>query len=155
MALLIGGAVAVAVLVIVLATSAFGGGSSKPVRNQVVSSTNGAASSSGAAGSTGAVVPGNVTVAVLNGTSVPGLARSVANSLQHDGYKIGTVTNAPLQQHPSTIVAYGLGGRSAARAVAQQIGVDPTTITPEDIGTRGVAGPQATVVVTVGDDRKQ
>jgi hypothetical protein len=154
-ALLAAGGVALIVLIVVLATSVFGGGSSKPVRNQVEPTPGSSSQSSSAAGSSASVVPSSVTVAVLNGTSVPGLARTVANSLQRDGYQIGTVTNAPVQQHSATTVAYGSGGRSAARAVAQAIGVDPTTIGPEDTGTRSIAGRQASVVVTVGADRQQ
>ena len=135
-------------LIVVLATS--GGGSSKPVSNKVAPASGSASQSSSTP-----VTPSSVTVSVLNGTSVPGLARTVANSLQRDGYQIGTVTNAPVQQHATTTVAFGSGGRSAARAVAQAIGVDPTTIGPEDVSTRSIAGPQATVVVTVGADRQQ
>jgi hypothetical protein len=143
------------VLVIVLATSVFGGGgSNKPAGNRVVPSP--AAANPGVPGTAtgGSVTPSAVTVAVLNGTSVPGLARTVANNLQHDGYAIGTVTNAPIPQHATTTVAFAAGGRTAAQAVARVIGVDPSTIVAEDLSTRGVAGSQALVVVTVGADRQ-
>jgi hypothetical protein len=151
---LVAGAVALVALVVVLATSVFGGGgSNKPVGNRVVTDSP-AATNPGAPATGASVTPSAVTVAVLNGTSVPGLARTVANNLQHDGYTIGTVTNAPIPQHPTTTVAFAAGGRAAAQAVARAIGVDPTTILAEDLSTRGVAGAQALVVVTVGADRQ-
>jgi hypothetical protein len=154
-AALIAGGVALIALVVVLATSVFGGGgSNKPSGNRIVTSP--AAANPGAPGTAtgGSVTPSAVTVSVLNGTSVPGLARTVANDLQRDGYVIGAVTNAPIQQHPTTTVAFAAGGRAAAQAVARAIGVSPSTIAAEDLGTRGVAGPQALVVVTVGADRQ-
>jgi hypothetical protein len=152
---MIAGGVALVVLVVVLATSVFGGGSSnKPVDNRVVTSPAATNSGAGGAATGGSVTPSAVTVSVLNGTSVPGLARTVANNLQHDGYVIGAVSNAPIQQHPTTTVAFAAGARAAGQAVARAIGVDPSTIVAEDLGTRGVAGPQALVVVTVGADRQ-
>jgi hypothetical protein len=75
--------------------------------------------------------------------------------VRSSGYRIGTVTNAPDQQHATTSVAYASGSRSAARAVAQAIGVDPGSVSAEDASTRVVAGPSASVVVTVGADRHQ
>lgn len=143
--------VAVVALVVVLATSLLGGGGSKkPAGNRVVTSPAAGAGSAAA----GSVTPSAVTVSVLNGTSAPGLARTVANNLQHDGYGIGNVTNAPLQQHLTTTVAFAAGGRAAAQAVARAIGVDPTTVVAEDSSTLAVAGSQALVVVTVGADRQ-
>lgn len=144
---------AVIVLIVVLATS-LGGGSNKPAQNQVVSSAGANGQGGGSAAGGGTPTPSSVSVAVLNGTSTPGLARTVANSLQRNGYHIATVTNAPAQ-HQTTTVTYGSGGRSGARAIAQAIGVDPTTIAAEDAGTSSVAGPQTMVVVTVGADRQQ
>jgi hypothetical protein len=152
--LLIAATVGLVVLVVVLATTVFAGGSSKPAGNRVVSSPATSAQGSLTTGAGAGVTPSSVTVAVLNGTSVPGLARTVANNLQHDGYQIGTVTNAPIQQHTTTTVSYGSGDRSQAQAVAHAIGVDPSTVAVEDVSTQGVAGSQAMVVVTVGADRQ-
>ena len=42
----------------------------------------------------GAIVPGEVEVAVLNGTSVPGLAARWATTCEVNGFKLGTVTNS-------------------------------------------------------------
>jgi hypothetical protein len=152
---LIAGGVAVIALVVVLATSVLGGGgSNKPAGNRVVTSPAAANPGGGGTATGGSVTPSTVTVSVLNGTSVPGLARTVANNLQRDGYVIGVVSNAPIQQHPTTTVAFAAGGRAAGQAVARAIGVDPSTIVAEDLGTRGAAGPHAQVAVTVGADRQ-
>jgi hypothetical protein len=90
-------------------------------------------------------------VAVLNGTTVPGLARRVADRLVSSGYRIGTVTNASNQQHPATLVSYAPGAQAEAQAVAQQIGVSPSAVAPLDASTQVIAR-GAAVVVTVGAD---
>src|SRR4029079_7937591 len=42
----------------------------------------------------GSVVPGDVEVAVLNGTSVPGLAGKVGDDVRVNGFKLGTISNS-------------------------------------------------------------
>jgi LCP family protein required for cell wall assembly len=51
------------------------------------------------------VPPGSVTVNVLNGTGIDGLAASTASTLKQFGYNIGTVGDAPFTD--STTVSYG------------------------------------------------
>jgi hypothetical protein len=94
-----------------------------------------------------------VTVAVLNGTTVPGLARGVANRIQSKGFKIGNVTNATDQSRSATIVEYEPGHRAEALAVARLIGVGADAIEPMSAGTRVIAGQDTPVVVTVGADQ--
>jgi hypothetical protein len=96
---------------------------------------------------------GETTVAVLNGTTVAGLARGVADKLLADGYKIGTVTNAPDQQRSATQVAYQRGQQRAARAVARAIDVGSDAVVPIDEVTEATAGSDALIVVTVGADQ--
>ncbi len=96
---------------------------------------------------------GQTTVAVLNGTTVPGLARAVADKLLGDGYKIGTVTNAPDQQRSATQVAYQRGREASARQVARTIDAGSDAVTPIDEVTEATAGSDAVVVVTVGADQ--
>jgi hypothetical protein len=95
------------------------------------------------------------TVAVLNGTTVPGLARSVADKLEARKYRIGTVTNAPDQQRSATQVAYQPGSTRMARDVARIIDVGSDAVVPIDEVTSATAGPDALVVVTVGSDQSR
>jgi hypothetical protein len=92
-------------------------------------------------------------VAVLNGTTVAGLARTVADQLTKGGDRIGVVTNAPTQQQTITTVYYTPGARSQATAVAQTIGAGPNAVQPIDAVTQTV-GRAAAVVVVVGADRQ-
>jgi hypothetical protein len=97
--------------------------------------------------------PGSYTVAVLNGTTVPGLARGVANRLQNTKYKIGNVTNAATQDRSATLVEFAPGHRAEADSVAKAIEVGADAIQPLSAGSKTIAGDQATVVVTVGSDQ--
>lgn len=97
----------------------------------------------------GAVVPANVTVAVLNGTSVPGLAAKVGDDVTVNGFELGTVTNSR-EQFDQTVVMYGPGQQRAARKVAQDLGVEP--VQSIDRQTEQLAG-DADVVVIAGADR--
>jgi hypothetical protein len=95
-----------------------------------------------------------VTVAVLNATTVPGLARGVAVRLQAAGFtKIGTVTNAPTQTGGRTRVAYRPGHADDALGVAAALHVTVDRDGPLRAGTdlaRATRG--ADVVVLVGPD---
>ena len=97
----------------------------------------------------GAFVPGQVTVAVLNGTSEPGLGATVGERLRRKGFKEGTIATArrPYQQ---TVVMYGRGSKKAAERVAGVLGVTP--VQPIDRTTREIAG-AADVVVIAGRDK--
>ncbi len=97
----------------------------------------------------GAVVPAEVDVAVLNGTSVPGLAAKVADDVRVNGFTLGAVTNSR-DQFDQTVVMYGRGQQRAARKVAHDLGVKP--LQPIDRQTEQAAG-DADVVVIAGADR--
>ncbi len=98
-----------------------------------------------------------VTVAVLNGTAVQGLARRTASRLGALGYKQGTVATASNQTFTATVVAYMSGHRADALQVARALKLRPSAVQGLiDSGTQAVACPQspcnATVVVTIGAD---
>jgi hypothetical protein len=97
----------------------------------------------------GAVVPGDVDVAVLNGTSAPGLAAKVGDDVRVNGFKLGTVTNSR-DQFDQTVVMYAPGQQRAAQKVARDLGVKP--VQPIDRQTEQTAG-NADVVVIAGTDR--
>lgn len=98
-----------------------------------------------------------VTITVLNGTPVAGLAKRVGAQLVAQGFKQGQVTNASDQARSATIVSYLPGHRADATAVSKALkGAD---VEPIDPTTKAIACPGATcastVVVTVGSDRAQ
>jgi len=152
-----GGALALVVIAVVLILTVFTGGSSKNSPNTIGNSTTTTPSSSTTSNGTkpAPISRGDVTVAVLNGTTVPGLARGAATKLQNAGFKIGTVTNAPDQARSATIVAYQPGHEAEARVVAKLIHVGTDAVKPIDQSTAVVAGQDAFVVVTVGADQSQ
>ncbi len=92
---------------------------------------------------------GGVTVAVLNGTSRPGLAGPVSATLRENGFEEGAIstTRKPYEQ---TVVMYAGGEKTAAERVARVLGVTP--IQRIDQTTRAIAG-AADVVVIAGADR--
>jgi hypothetical protein len=100
-----------------------------------------------------APAPGTYEVAVLNGTTVPGLARGVATRLQNTKFRIGNVTNAATQDRSATLVEFAPGHRAEADAVAKAIEVGKDSIQQLSPGSKTIAGERATVVVTVGSDQ--
>ena len=97
-----------------------------------------------------------VTVAVLNGTPVSGLAGRTAARLTAAGFKQGTVATAGDQTRKATIVAYMPGHSTAAAAVAKELKLGSASVQPVDASTQAIACQTtpctATVVVTVGAD---
>jgi hypothetical protein len=61
------------------------------------------------------------TVAVLNGTSVNGLAKAIATELTNHGFKQGAVTNAVVQTQTTTVVGFLPGDQTAAAQVAKDL----------------------------------
>jgi LytR cell envelope-related transcriptional attenuator len=100
--------------------------------------------------------PSSVTVAVLNGTSISGLAKRIATKLGADGYKQGAVTDGANQTQTATVVAYMPGARKDALEVASALKLGSASVQAIDSSTRAIACPStsctANVVVTVGQD---
>jgi hypothetical protein len=99
----------------------------------------------------GAIDPADVTVAVLNGTSVNGLAGKVASDIEASDYAVGAVTSTT-PGFERTVVLYADGQKRAAQKVARDLGVDKQTVEALDRETRRLAG-DADVVVIAGEDR--
>jgi hypothetical protein len=142
---------------VVLAIALGGGGNdnaSSPVTNSVKPpvSEEGTSTSPAAADSR---PRSETTVAVLNGTTISGLAARTAEKLKEAGYSLGTVADAQEQNRSATLVQYVQGAQREARAVARLIGVGADAVSPVDVNTRTVAGDNARVVVTVGADQNQ
>jgi hypothetical protein len=97
----------------------------------------------------GAIDPAQVSVAVLNGTSVGGLGAKVGDDVEANGFNLGAVTTSS-EPFAQTVVMFEDGHEREARRVARDLGVDP--VQPIDRAAQRVAE-GADVVVIAGDDR--
>ena len=100
------------------------------------------------------VVPANVKVAVLNGTTVPNLAKSVGDEVAALGFQVGTVANTAdqEQQRAESVVLYAAGHEREATALGRRLSINQRQ--PIDPASQELAG-DATVVVIAGADRAQ
>lgn len=100
-----------------------------------------------------AIDPAGVTVAVLNGTTVPGLAQKLGDEVTNMGFNLGTVANSQDdegQQRAESVILYANGHERDALVVSRRL--DITQREEIDPSTQGLAG-DATVVVIAGADR--
>jgi LytR cell envelope-related transcriptional attenuator len=97
-----------------------------------------------------AVNPGNVTVAVLNGTTVPGLAATLRDQIAAAGFRKGTIDVFSDQQLAGSVVQYAPGHRADAQAVGRKLGISQSE--PVTAESRALAG-DATVIVIAGADK--
>ncbi|MEJ7817583.1 MAG: LytR C-terminal domain-containing protein [Thermoleophilaceae bacterium] len=100
----------------------------------------------------GGISPASVRVAVLNGTTVPGLAAQIADSVEKEGFKLGTVTNFNDQQRAESVVLYAPGAEREAAEVGRRLKIAQRE--PVDAESQGAAG-DATVVIVTGQDKTQ
>jgi hypothetical protein len=98
----------------------------------------------------GGVDPANVTVAVLNGTTVPGLAATLSDEVGAAGFRVGTITNFSDQQLAESVVQYAPGHETEARAVSRRLGINQRE--PVNPASQALAG-DATVIVIAGADK--
>lgn len=97
-----------------------------------------------------AVEPGTVTVAVLNGTTVPHLAATLRDRIAAAGFKKGMINDFSGQQLAESIVQYAPGRQADANAVSRTLGIGRRE--PITADSRALAG-DATVIVIVGTDQ--
>ena len=97
-----------------------------------------------------AVPPGSVTVAVLNGTTVPGLAAMLREEIAAAGFRRGTIGVYPDQQLDSSVVEYAPAYEAAAKGVSTRLGISRRQPITEN--SRALAG-DATVIVIAGADK--
>jgi LytR cell envelope-related transcriptional attenuator len=97
-----------------------------------------------------AVKPGAVTVAVLNGTMVPGLAAALREEIAAAGFKKGRIDVFADQQLAESVVQYAPGRQAEAKAVGRTVRISRRE--PVTAATRALAG-DATVTVIAGADK--
>ncbi|MEO8092208.1 MAG: LytR C-terminal domain-containing protein [bacterium] len=98
---------------------------------------------------TGAIDPAEVSVAVLNGTTVPGLGAKVGDDVEANGFDLAAVTTIP-QPFDQTVVRFEEGHEREARSLAKDLGVGP--VQPIDRRVQRLSE-GADVVVIAGEDR--
>jgi hypothetical protein len=96
--------------------------------------------------------PAQVTVAVLNGTTVPGLAATVGDKIVGEGFQLGTVTNNFDQERAESVVLYAPGAEREAADVSRRLDISQREAI--DAESQALAG-DATVVVVTGADQNQ
>jgi LytR cell envelope-related transcriptional attenuator len=103
---------------------------------------------------TAATSPDKITVAVLNGTGIPGLAAQVGDRVDAEGFTLGTVSNAsPADgQRANSVAMYSSGHKPDAEQVAKKLNI--RDVTRVDANSQAIAG-DASVVVIVGSDKTQ
>jgi hypothetical protein len=97
-----------------------------------------------------AVKAGNVTVSVLNGTTVPGLAAALRDQIGAAGFRKGTIDVFSDQQLAESVVQYAPGHQAEAEAVGRIVGINQRE--PVTADSRALAG-DATVIVIAGADK--
>ena len=97
------------------------------------------------------VVPGSVTVSVLNGTTVGGLAAELGQKLEAQGFRLGKVTNSTDQQRAESVVLFAPGAEREGAEVGRRLKIDQRE--PIDPESQTLAG-DASVVVIAGGDQK-
>jgi LytR cell envelope-related transcriptional attenuator len=97
-----------------------------------------------------AVKTGHVTVAILNGTTVPGLAATLRDQIAAAGFKKGTIDVFSDQQLAESVVEYAPGHQAEAKAVSRIVAI--SRCEPVTANSRALAG-DATVIVIAGADK--
>jgi LytR cell envelope-related transcriptional attenuator len=94
------------------------------------------------------IKPGEIEVAVLNGTSVPGLAATYGDKVEKEGFELGAVTNSDASFEKS-VVMFKQGHKPEAKEVAKQLTI--VKLEPMNSEVAQVSG-AANVSVVVGED---
>jgi LytR cell envelope-related transcriptional attenuator len=91
----------------------------------------------------------NVTVSVLNGTTVPGLAAQIGDRVGALGFQLGNVTNSSDQQRAESVVLFAPGAQREAAFVGRKLGIAQRE--PIDPQSQTLAGDARVVVITGAD----
>jgi hypothetical protein len=101
-------------------------------------------------GGGGGISPGDISVFVLNGTDVEGLAAKVGDNVEENKFDLQHPLSTDPEHFDQSVVMYAKGQQAAAQKVARSLGINP--VQPIDRQTQQLAG-DADVVVIAGEDR--
>ncbi|MDX6653716.1 MAG: hypothetical protein QOH18_417 [Solirubrobacterales bacterium] len=94
------------------------------------------------------VKPGEIEVAVLNGTSVTGLAATWGDKIEKKGFELGAVTNTN-STFEKSVVMFEPGAKPEAKVVAERLSIKKTEPTIAEVAE---VSNGAKVSVVVGED---
>jgi LytR cell envelope-related transcriptional attenuator len=94
------------------------------------------------------ISPGEVEVAVLNGTAVPGLAATYGGKVEAKGFELGAVTNSS-SSFAESVVMFRRGHKPEARKVSQALSISKLQLMSSEIESVSAG---ANVAVVVGED---
>jgi hypothetical protein len=114
----------------------------------IVNGSGGAGGSGHGKRASAKLAPGEVEVAVLNGTAVSGLAQDYGDKVQGKGYKLGAVTNTA-SSFSRSVVMFQRGHAPEARRIAKQLEIPRVQLMTVEV--EDVAG-NANVAVIAGED---
>jgi hypothetical protein len=150
-ALVLGGGAAFGITQLTSTDSGGGGSSNAPKSTPPAASKNKSPTKKNSGRSTPAIDPSKFTVTVVNGTTIPNLARDTAAKLSQVGFQIGNkVTGTGSLAAAESVVEYKPGAEAAARYVAAKLHI--TQKQPADPDAVAQAGP-AQVIVVLGADQ--
>jgi hypothetical protein len=92
--------------------------------------------------------PGDVEVAVLNGTAVDGLAATYGDKVQNKGFRLGPITNSS-STFTDSVVMFTRGHKPEAKLVAKQLSISDLQLMSGEIESVAAG---ANVAVIVGED---
>lgn len=95
-----------------------------------------------------AVRPGEIEVAVLNGTATPGLAATYGDRVERRGFDLGDVTNSTTS-FTDSVVMFRQGNAPEARRVAKALNIAEVEAMSSDIAAVSGGAP---VSVVIGED---
>lgn len=131
--------IAIFVVVVLVAAGAF---------YAITQGSDNATGKDGKGKTTKALKPGEIEVAVLNGTAVPGLAATYGDQVERKGFQLGAVTNSATS-FTDSVVMFKRGHAPEARRVASVLGISNVRLMSDDIASVSGAAP---VSVIVGED---
>jgi LytR cell envelope-related transcriptional attenuator len=101
-------------------------------------------------GGGGKIDSGDISVFVLNGTDVGGLAAKVGDNVEENNFDLQHPLSTDPEHFDQSVVMFSKGQRAEAEKVARSLGINP--VQPIDRQTQQLAG-DADVVVIAGEDR--
>jgi LytR cell envelope-related transcriptional attenuator len=97
------------------------------------------------------IKPGEIEVAVLNGTAVPGLAATFGDEVEGKGFELGAVTNSSAS-FGNSVVMFKRGHKPEAQKVGKQLKIHKLQLMNGEIES---ASAGAAVAVIVGEDNAE
>jgi hypothetical protein len=147
--LVIGATVFLIALLVVGLLQLGGEDATEPTREQAAPGDDVRRAGGGTSARRGGIVPGRVTVSILNGTTVGGLAAELGDKLQAQGFRLGNVTNSTDQQRAESVVLFAPGAEREGAEVGRRLKIDQRE--PIDPESQTLAGDASVVVIAGGD----